>query len=276
MGEARMAGMKVYRDHLSVTTWIVLASLTMGLLLQWPERVYTLWAFGSPIDLRISGAFVAGLVALAATWAGTEAVLRTHPRAARLRHTYRFWGLPSAMTLTGATLLPTIQNPSLWLLILAAVGTGLAVSIAGEYHTVDREEAAYAKARWLLNILAYLLAGITFVLIYLARSRSLVSATLIALVAGMLAMDLLRDSSRGTGEVMLSSGLIAFLLAQITVLLNYWPFPTLRVALLLLMAFYLMVGLVQTHLRGHLTFRRALEYLTISGVVVAIIVLFPK
>ena len=267
-----MAGMNVYRNHLSVTTWIVLASLAMGMLVRLPERVYTLQAFGSPIDVRVSGAFLAGLTALAATWAGLEAALRTHPRKELLRHTYRFWSLPSAITLVGAALLPTIQNPSVWMLALAAVGAGLAASMAGEYHTVDREDASYARARWLLNMLAYLVAALAFILIYLSRSRSLVSATLIALIAGMLAADLLRGGGR-TGEVFLISGLIALILAQFTVMLNYWPFPSVRVALALLVGFYLMVGLARAHLRGTLTRRRALEYAAMSGVAMLVIFL---
>ena len=271
-----MAGMNAYRNHLSVTTWIVLASLAMGLLIKLPERVYTLQAFGSPVDLRVSGALLAGLTALAATWAGLEAVLRTHPRKDLLRHTYRFWGLPSAITLAGAALLPTIHNPSVWVLTLAAVGAGLAASMAGEYHTIDSEDASYARARWLLNVLAYLMAALAFIFIYLSRSRSLVSATLIALTAGMLAVDLLRGNGAHAGEVFLISGLIALILAQFTVMLNYWPSPSIRVALALLVGFYLMVGLAQAHLRGTLTRKRAFEYALMSGVAVLVIFLFPK
>jgi hypothetical protein len=98
--------MNEYRSHLSVTTWIVLASLTFGLLITIPERTFSLSVFGSPIDFRFSSAFLAGLAALAATWAGLEAALRTHPRKDLLQHTYRFWGLPTAIVLTGAVLLP--------------------------------------------------------------------------------------------------------------------------------------------------------------------------
>jgi len=270
-----MAGMKAYRNHLSVAIWIVLASLVMGMLIRLPERIYTLWAFGSPIDFRISGAFLATLTALAATWAGLEAALRTHPRPALLRHTYRFWGLPSAITLTGGALLPTIQSQSLWLLVLGGVGIGLAASMAGEYHTVDREDPAYVQARWMLNVLAYAVAALAFILIYLSRSRSLVSATLIALTAGMLTVDLLRDSDASTGDIFLISGVIALLSAQFTVMLNYWPFPSVRVALVLLVGFYLMVGLSGAHLRDALTPRRAGEYLLMTGMALLVIFLFP-
>ncbi len=267
--------MSEYRNHLSVTTWIVLTSLAAGLLVKLPERVYTFWAFGSPVDIRFSGAFLTGAVALAATWAGLEAALRTHPKRALLRHTYQFWGLPSAITLTGAALLPIIQPQSLWLIALLGVGATLAASMAGEYHTVDPEDASYPYARLLLNVLAYALAALAFIFIYLSRSRSLVSATLMGMTAGLLAMDLLRGSLARLGEVLLTSAVIALILAQLTVMLNYWPYPSIRVALVLLVGFYLLVGLAQLHLRQLLTFRRVLEYVGMSLVAIFLILVFP-
>jgi hypothetical protein len=268
--------MQAYRNHLSVTIWIVLATLTLGLIIKLPERVFTLWAFGSPVDFRISGAFLAGLLALAATWAGLEAALRTHPRGELLRHTFQFWGLPSAITLAGAALLPTIDNQGLWLLTLGGVGAALAASMAGEYHTLDGEDPSYVKARWLLNVLDYALAALAFILIYLSRSRSLVSATLIGLTAGMLAMDLLRGSGARTRLIFLYSGLIALILAQFTILLNYWPYPSMQVALILLVGFYLMIGLAQWQLREALTRRRAAEYILMSALAILVIFLFAS
>ena len=148
--------------------------------------------------------------------------------------------------------------------------------MAGEYHTLDPEEASYTRARWLLNVLDYAMAALAFVLIYLSRSRSLVSATLIALTAGMLAMDLLRGRGARTRIVLLYSGIIGIVLAQFTVLLNYWPFPSIQVALILLVGFYLMVGLSQWQLRGELTRRRAAEYLLMSALAVLVIIFFSS
>lgn len=267
--------MNEYRSHLSVTTWIVLASLVLGQILRLPERVWTLQVFGSPIDLRFSGTFLAGLLALAATWAGLEAALRTHPNQARLRHTYRFWGLPSAITLLGMGILPTIQDQSLWLLVLGVLALGLAASMAGEYHTVDPADPHHRQARWLLNILAYATAALAFILIYLSRSRSLVSATLMGIMAGLLAMDLLRESARSPRDLFLASGILALLIAQFTVLLNYWPFPSIRVALMLLVGFYLAVGLWRLDLKDQATLRRVGEQTIMALVAFLIIIIFP-
>jgi len=268
--------MSDYRNHISVAIWIVLASLTLGKLITIPERTFSIFVFGSPIEFRFSAAFLAGLVALAATWAGMEAVLRTHPKKALLRHTYRFWGLPTAIVLSGAVLLPALQNQGVWLLTLVAIGATLAASMAGEYYTLDVDAPEYARSRILLNGLAYGVAAVTFILIYLSRSRSLVSATLIGLTAGLLAMELLRDSGARLRLIFFYSAFLAIILAQFTVILNYWPFPSVRVALALMIGFYLLVGLAQQTLRQQITRRRVAEYLLMSLLAVTVVFLFPE
>jgi len=267
--------MKEYLSHLSVTTWIVLASLTIGVAITLPERVYSVSIFGSPVEFRLTASFLAGLVALATTWAGLEAALRTHPRKDLLRHSFLFWGLPTAIVLTGAVLLPALNNRSMWIITLSLTGAILAASMAGEYHTIDPQNPAYANARLLLNGLDYAVAAVAFALIYLSRNRSLISATLIGIMAGLLAMDLLRNNETSTKKTLLYSGLIAFILAQFTVALNYWPFASARVALILLVGFYLLVGLTQQAMRKGLNRRRTFEYLFMFMVSVALIVFFP-
>jgi hypothetical protein len=267
--------MSDYRSHISVTIWIVLASLTLGILITIPERTFSISVFGSPIEFKFSAAFLAGLVALAATWAGMEAALRTHPKKALLRHTYRFWGLPTAIVLTGAVLSPTLQNQSIWLMTLATTGAALAASMAGEYHTLDVDAPEYAHSRILLNGLAYSVAAVAFILIYLSRSRSLISATLIGLTAGLLAVELLRGSGAKLRTIFLYSAFITLVLAQFTVILNYWPFPSVRVALALMIGFYLLVELAQQTLRQQITRRRIAEYLLMSIVAIAVVFLFP-
>ncbi len=268
--------MSDYRSYLSVTIWIVLASLTLDVLITFPERLFSISIFGSPIDFRFSAAFLAGLAALAVTWAGLESVLRAHPKKALLQHTFRYWGLATAIVLTGAVLLPRLQNQSIWLLTLGAIGLALAVTMAGEYHALDQDAPGYHHARLMLHILAYGTAALAFILIYLSRSRSLVSATLIGVASGLLAMELLRDSGARLRLVFLYSALVAFILAQVTVLLNYWPFPSVRVALALMVGFYLLVGLAQHALRQQIDRRRVAEYLLMSLAAVVLIFIFPQ
>ena len=267
--------MNDYRSHLSVTTWIVLASLALGQLITLPERTFSLSVFGSPIDFHFSASFLGGMIALAATWTGLEAALRTHPQKDLLRRTFRFWGLPTAIVLSGAVLLPAISANGVWLLVLGLTGVMLAMSLAAEYHTVDPESKTYDNARLLLNGLGYAVAAVVFIQLYRSNSRSLVSATLIGLIAGLLSLDMLRRNQVPLRLIFLYSVVIAVVMAQLTVVLNYWPFASVRVALMLLVGFYFLIGISQQILREELTRRRFFEYLLVSGIMVMIIFFFP-
>ena len=266
--------MNDYRSHLSVTIWIVLASLTLGLLITIPERALTLSVFGSPIALRFSAPFLAGMLALAATWAGLEAALHTHPQKALVKRTYRFWGAPTAVVLTAAVSLPAMGQ-GLLLAALALTGILLAASVVGEYRTIAPDAPSYGQARLLLNGLAYAVAALAFILVYLSHSRSLVSATFIGIIAGLLAIDLLRGSLAPMRLVYLYSAFIALALAQLTAVLNYWPHVSVRVALLLLVGFYLLTGISQQALKNQFRRRQLFEYLLIAVVTIAVIFAFP-
>ncbi|NOX63518.1 MAG: hypothetical protein GXP42_16465 [Chloroflexi bacterium] len=264
-----------YLNHLSVAIWAALAALLLGATIQAPQRVFTIQIFGSPLSVVISMQWVAGLVALAVVSAGMEAAIRTHPKPQLLRHTYRYWALPGALALTAAALLPLVPGPTARASVLVICGLALTAATVAEYHTIDPEDGRRRNARLALNIMAYALAALAFVLIYNARSRSLVSATLIGSIAGLLASDLLRDDSSSVRGLILYSGVVAMIMAQVTWLLNYWPYASVRMGLALLVLFYLLVGLASQDARNQLSTRRALEYLTAAGAAALVVFWFP-
>ena len=76
-----------YRDRISVVTWVLVFGMGLSLLLEIPTTIVTFRALGSPISLLFSvGSLMALLVAVAAA-AGTESIIRLHPRYAARR-----WG----------------------------------------------------------------------------------------------------------------------------------------------------------------------------------------
>jgi hypothetical protein len=76
-------------------------------------------------------------------------------------------------------------------------------------------------------------------------------------------------------RALLYSVIIALVMAQSTWVFNYWPFASARMGLILLVQFYLLVGLAHQELLGQLTRRRAAEYLVLAGAAVALMVWFP-
>lgn len=268
--------MSDYRSHLSVAIWAALVALVLGNVIELPARTLTATIFGSPITIVITARLLAGLVAIVIICAGLEAAVRTHPHPDVLSHTYRYWGLPSAIAMTAAAVLPVAPSNTWWFVGLMVAGLTLAAASIAEYHVVDHDDPHFHNARLLLNVLCYALAALAFVLIYSWRSRSLISATLIGGIGGLLALDLLRETTRAHRPALLFGAVTALVMAQFTWVLNYWPYLSIRVGLILLVIFYLLVGLAHQELLGRLTRRRAAEYLVLAGSVAALLVWFPK
>lgn len=249
--------------------------LALGAVLALPARALSTVFLGSPISVSINAEFIVALVAVAIVCAGLEAAIRTHPNSYLLRHTYRYWSLPSAIVLAAAAVLPAAPSDGLWFAVLALTGLMLAAAMVAEYHTIDLEGQHYRSARLVRNILVYIVAAVVFVLVYHTRSRSLISATAIGVLSGLLALDLLRGTARPLRQAALFSAIIAIVMAQSTWIVNYWPYVSVRVGLILLVEFYLLVGLAQQELRGQLTRRRTVEYLVLAAVASALIAWFP-
>ncbi|HEY52006.1 MAG TPA: hypothetical protein G4N94_00940 [Caldilineae bacterium] len=267
--------MSDYRSHLSVALWATLMALALGAVLTLPERVVSFEVLGSPISASLNAELLVALVAVAIVCAGLEAAIRTHPQPGLLKHTYRYWALPGAIVLTAAAILPAAPTNALWFAVLALTGLALAAVTVAEYHTIAPGEPHYRSARLTLNILAYATAAVVFILIYTTRSRSLISATAIGVISGLLTLELLRSVQYRFRQALLYSVVIALVMAQSTWVFNYWPFASARMGLILLVQFYLLVGLAHQELLGQLTRRRGLEYLILAGVAVALMVWFP-
>jgi hypothetical protein len=139
-------------------------------------------------------------------------------------------------------------------------GAALGLSMAGIYYTIDPFARGYRRARLGMNALTYAVALVLFLLVYRSRARSIVSATEIMLVSGLLALELLRGSGRPMLMITLYAGITGLLLGQVTWVLNYWRLASLTGGLVLLVVFYDVVGLAQSALQGRISRRVIIEY----------------
>lgn len=263
--------MNDYRSHISVAAWAALLALALSALITLPKRVFTTAILGSPVSLVFDANLLVGIVGVAVVCIGLEAAIRTHPNKGVLRYTYRFWGLPGVIVVVASLLLQAAPVEGLWAATLGGVGAALAAALVAEYHTLDPADPSYRSARWLLNLIVYVTALAAFILIYNTHSRSLISASLIGGIAGLLALDILRGAQREQGITVLYAAIITLIMAQATWVLNYWPFSPLRAGLILLIGFYVLVGLAQQELTGRLSSRRALEFLVAAAGVVMLL-----
>lgn len=251
-----------YRNRVSVLVWVVLMGLAGQRLLTLPAYALTARVLGSEVTLSVTANSILGLLLGGLVASGTEAVVRSHPRsqAGELGPHWPLWALPVALIIVTLLLLPVAPSRSYWLLGLILTGVMLGLALAGIYHTMDPFATGYRRARIGMNALTYGVALALFLLVYRTRARSIVSATEVMLISGLLALELLRGSERAPGLIGLYAGITGLVLGQATWALNYWRLDSLTGGLVLLLLFYNIVGLSQHALQRRINRRVLLEF----------------
>lgn len=266
-----------YRDRISVMAWVLVFGFGLSLLLRIPTTEISFRAFGSPTQVELTATTIMAIVLAIAASAGTESLIRLHPKrqANRLGLTWAYWALPAAISIITVVLLPSIPTRLLQVGVILIAGVLLTVALYSLYATVEPGQPGFRRARFWLDALAYGVALLLFLFVYQSRTRSLLSGTMITLTATLLAVELLRTSTNVTRRVLMYSAVVGLLLGEMTWALNYWPLlPGLTGGLLLLLSFYLAVGIAMQGLQGRLTKRVMVEFGAFAVVAVILIVLF--
>jgi hypothetical protein len=267
-----------YRDRISVVTWMVVLGLGLSLMLNFPVLLLGVEALGSPVTLPISDTTIMAVFVAVLAASGTEGVLRAHPRfayqsgpPASNQRTWAYWALPAAIAALMVLLLPLAPTRLLQVMGLLLAGVILALTLFSLYITVDPSQPGFQRARIFLNVLAYGSALVLFLLVYQTRTRSLVSGTLVAATATLLAIEILRSTTKRVDLVLMYAATVGLVLGEVTWAMNYWLLPGLTGSMLLLLIFYLLVGMAQQGLQGRLHRRVVLEFV-MFGVLVLILI----
>jgi hypothetical protein len=252
----------LYDHRASVLSTLVVLGLILGTVLElapWSREVSVL---GSPLTIRLTQTEMLAFLLVGITCAGTEAIVRSHPRARRIDASYTFvtWTVPALTTLLATVLMP--QAPDLTTTAVGCVTTGLILIlvISAEYATLDPLSRHYRIARILLNAWSYLLAVVAFIIIYAPKQRSLISATGITLVATALALEFLRGAGKRFRRTALYAAIAGLCTGEMVWAMNYWRIGAVGGGLLLLLGFYIATGLANQQLQERLTRRTVLEY----------------
>lgn len=267
-----------YRDRISVACWMVMLGLSAGLIFELPELSFGFTAFGSPATVELTGTLWLAVFLAILAGAGAESVVAVHPFFAQGRHqrevhTWSFWALPMALAMLGALVLPSAPSAIFQVLILVLIGVLMAVSFFALYATVERGRPGFRRARLVLDAMAYGSALLLFLFVYQTRTRSLLSGTLIALTAMLLAIEILRTATPRSSTALMYGAIVGLILGQVTWALNYWVLPGLTGSLFLLLIFYLLVGIAQQGLLDRLTSRVVVEFAVFAVVALLLIVL---
>lgn len=195
---------------------------------------------------------------------GTDHVIHLHWRAHARRHRYAvsLWIVPALLVLGAALFLrlPIFSTGVAVVAGLAVTGVLLALIIVCEYHTLDPRDPLYSTARFVLNVVGYLVVFTLYTTIYASKARSLFTATAIAVVSALIALELLRGVEDRVDRNWLYAGICGLVMGEITWALNYWVLPGLVGGVFLLLSFYALTGLVQHFLSGLFNRRLAVEF----------------
>ncbi len=270
-----------YRDRISVISWLFVFALGISQLYSLPTTVITLSALGSPVSIALTKTLVAAIVLAIFAAAGVESVIRVHPRyisEVRWGWVWPFWALPMAIAIIAIYVLPLAPTRPVQVLVLLASGGLMILALFSLYTTVERGQSGFRRSRLVLDSLSYGAALVLFLFVYQARTRSLLSGTLVALTATLLAIELLRSTTERPLVVLTYGAITGMILGQATWALNYWwTLSSLTGGLLLLLIFYVVVGIAQHGIQEHLNRRILLEFVLFAVVaLILIVVVSPR
>jgi len=212
----------------------------------------------------------AGLTALA-----VDGLVRSSPR----------WGDHGPLASLVYLFLPALTVVALGLFIdealsgyarpASAIAGAVVVGVVayGEYHTVDFGSRLYGYMRLVLAIATYLAAFAIYTVVFSRDLDLIVGATVVGIVTLALSMELLRES-RLLGPSSLLIGIaIGVSLAELRLVLYYFPLDSLLAGALLIIGFYLATGLVHHLLDHDLEWSTTGEYVLVAAVGTAAVVL---
>jgi hypothetical protein len=252
---------------------LTLIGLALYFVLEYPARVVTVTLFGTPLGVDTPQRWTMVFLLVGLVMAGTDMVIRSHPALGdnRLSYLATFWMLPGLLVLLATQTLGLATSPLEWGASLIGTGLLLWLTIVAEFQQIPTNRPARRWAYLWQQMIGYALALALFFVIYHTRSRSALSATLVLLMSGMIALSLLRQKPIDILRTWLFAAIIGLSLGQMTWALNYWRTSTLSASLLLFLVFYILVGLAQQRLWDKLSRRIVWEFGFIAAIGLVVI-----
>ncbi len=205
---------------------------------------------------------------------GTDAIVRHHPSAnfQRLDDTALFLFVPVLFMLSVGVFMKDVSE-GYW---NGLVGIGSVVPfwmiLRAEYDSVDLQSPRYQSARLVLNGATYVIAFLFFATIYDFDLSLFTAAFAAGIVSVLLAIEVLREEAMDTTRTILYSLAIGVLLAEAAWSTHFLPLDNSAAAVFLLLAFYLLSGLMHNYLGRRLNAQTMSEFGAVALVGVAIII----
>jgi hypothetical protein len=261
------------REKLGLVVGTVLLGLMASLVIDLPIQGVYITVLGTTGVLYVSTPWLVGPLLAGIVSAGLQSLLQDHPsyRAQDLGYSLAHWALPALGVFSAPFILRAVP-PSAAALVASMTLSGVVLSLVCvcQYRSLDRRDPAFGWARLGTRLVSYGLAAALFILLFALGGRGLEVSIGSALVAVLLAVELLRGAPE-IGRAWLYAWLIGLILLQLALAINYWGIGASSGGLSLFLAFYLSTGLARQHLRGALDRRVALEFALAAALSLALL-----
>ena len=159
-----------------------------------------------------------------------------------------------------------------WSALAALVaGASYGTLVVGALSSVREYDAGRVEGRFIVTAATYVVAFAMFSLVFLFGVGQTQATLAVGLAATLLAAEILREGEIDPGETLLYSMVTGIVVAEVRWLIHYLPLQGYVAALALLLAFYLVTGLLHSHVVRQLTRRVAAEYAAVGAVGTAFI-----
>lgn len=189
-------------------------------------------------------------------------------------HGFTAWISAILLVTPGLLLVQLMPEVLLQIVMGMAAAAGILLLSLGEALRPDRRLSQHG--RFVSNLIFYLMVYILFALIYQTKLRGLITATSAGGIALLGGLELLRAGPEGRRLDRKLGGLAALgglIIGEVAWVLGYWPVGGLVGGALLLLSFYVMVGLLQGIRDGSLSRNLLLEY-GVVGAAGLLVILF--
>ncbi|MEO8456572.1 MAG: hypothetical protein ABI559_02050 [Chloroflexota bacterium] len=203
---------------------------------------------------------------------GTDAIVRHHPEARfeRIDDTALYLFVPVLFTLSVGVFLKEVAG-GYWTSVagVASIVPFWAI-LRAEYESVDNDSPHFQATRLILNGATYVIAFLFFATIYDFDLNTFTAAFAAGIVSVLLAIEVLREEAMDSTRTILYSLAIGLLLGEAAWVAHFLPLDESAAAVFLLLAFYLMTGLMHNYLARRLDLKTASEFsaVALAGVVI--------
>ena len=207
------------------------------------------------------------LVGAVAAGAGTDRVLRfarSRPVELGIDPTPQVL-LPALYALAVPVMIEELARGWWTLLASLVAGLGFGVILVAQTHSVRPYEQWLAFARPATSAAVYVTVFALFSLTYVFELGLPAALAAVALAAGLLAVELLRDGQADLADTVAFGGVVALVVTQLRWALHYVPLDGYLAALALLLAFFLASGLLHAHLTLQLRAQVVAQYVGIAA-----------